>query len=46
MFAVVAAGLTQPRPRVTLADATLREDEAAAAKFLVGANLILNFTFS
>jgi hypothetical protein len=27
MFAVVAAGLTQPRLHVTLARATLREDE-------------------
>jgi hypothetical protein len=27
MFTVTAAGLTQPRPVVTLAEATLRQDE-------------------
>jgi len=32
MFAVVAAGLTQSRAAVTLAGATLREDEARTEK--------------
>jgi hypothetical protein len=27
MFAVIAAGLTQPHPAVTLAEGTLRQDE-------------------
>jgi hypothetical protein len=34
MFAVVAAGLTQPRLHVTLADATLREDEEKSFEIL------------
>jgi hypothetical protein len=35
MLAVAAAGLTQPCAVVTLAEATLREDEGAGQKFFL-----------
>jgi hypothetical protein len=45
MFAVVAAGLAQPHPAVTLAGATLREDEAGTGdNFRKSINLFFNFT--
>jgi hypothetical protein len=46
MFAAAAAGLTQPHPAVTLADATLREDEVAGRKqFPKQSNLFLTSRF-